>query len=141
MKSVTEKTEAGSAAITRLLPLLIVIIISALITVEYAGYTKILNTKDEISLTMRKYIIRMETHGYLTDDDKTSMTRELEALGMSAIDFIGTTVSEVDYGETIYLNIKGKLTVRSYSIKGLFEGGWGTVTIDIDETSSSTSQQ
>lgn len=141
MERRTVKKEAGNAAVTRLLALIIVIIAAALITVQYAGNTKILNTKDEISLIMRKYIIRMETNGFLTDTDKKAMSEELKAAGMTTVDFTGTTTDEVQYGEIIYLRVKGSISVKSYNVTGLFDGSWGTVTLDIDETRSSTSQK
>lgn len=141
IRSLKGRKESGSSAVAKFLPLLIVIIVVAMITVQYAGYTKVLGKKDEISLTMRKYIIRMETNGYLTSEDKKAMTKELQDIGMTSLDFTGTTINEVKYGEIVYLKLKGELEVKSYNILALLKGEWNTVTIAVNETRSSTSQR
>ena len=65
--------------------------------------------KTEISQLARKYILRMETVGYLTTEDNTSLCQELSAAGVTEINLSGTTQSEVSYGVPITLQISGKL--------------------------------
>ncbi len=141
IKRAARNREAGSAAISRFLPLLIVIVSVSMLLVTFSDYIRILDIKDEISLTMRKYVIRMETAGYLTVDDEKELKSELSALGVTGIDLSGTTMSEVEYGGIIYLHVKGTLNVKVYSIVSIFEGSFGTQLLGIDEVRSSTSQQ
>ncbi len=141
MNKKLRRMESGSVALPRFLTLIIVIIAVSMLTVSYAGYIRIMNYKDDISLIVRKYLIRMETYGYLVSEDKESLLNELQELGIEKIDLSGTTVSEVDYGDIIYISIKGELTVKVFNITQLFTSHWGEETIYIDEYKSSTSQQ
>ena len=56
----------------------------------------------------REYTLIMETEGFLKPSDQASLIAELEEYGMYDISLAGTTMSEVDYGNRIYLCIKGK---------------------------------
>lgn len=71
------------------------------------------NRKEDIK---REYILRMESTGYMTPDDMTSMKSELESIGAYDISFNGTTISKVEYGQYIYLNVTGK--IKTSGIKG-----------------------
>ena len=70
---------------------------------------ELLNRKAEVSQLARKYILRMETVGCLLQEDLTVLTMELEALGVTDINYEGTTVNAVSYGHPIALEIRGKL--------------------------------
>lgn len=135
-----KRTEKGSATIGRFIPLIIVIVSVSMLIVTYTDYIRVLDIKDEISLTMRKYIIRMETSGFLNVDDSNSLVKELNELGVKDVDLTGTTTDEVDYGDTIVLKVSGNLVVDTYNIISLFEGSDDTEIISISEMRSSTSQ-
>ena len=137
---VTREKEEGSAVVPRFLVLIITVVVVSMLAVQFVGYIKVMDIKDEISLTMRKYIIRMETTGYLADDDKKSMLEELNEIGVTGVDFSGTTMHEVEYGNIIDLHITGKLKVKTYNFLAVFKGEWKNEVINIDEISSSTSQ-
>lgn len=79
------------------------------IMLSYMESVSLIHQKAEVSQYARKYILRMETVGYLTTDDRTMLCQELESLGVTEIDLTGTTVSEVPYGTYITLHMKGKL--------------------------------
>lgn len=49
----------------------------------------------------------METEGYLTPEDREALVSELQAEGLYDISLSGTTVSQVSYGDRIYLSITG----------------------------------
>lgn len=76
---------------------------------SFTDNVRLIQEKTEVSQLARKYILRMETVGYLTPADKTALTGELQALGVTEITYEGTTVSEVGYGDSITLQIQGKL--------------------------------
>lgn len=75
----------------------------------YTGSIQLLNSKSQIDQIARKYILRMETVGYLTGNDCLEMTQELTALGATELDYTGSTLNQVDYGATITLVIRGKI--------------------------------
>ncbi len=75
----------------------------------YLDNVEIVEDKMEAAQLARRYILRMETVGYLTPEDERELTKELESLGITEIDFPGTTLSELSYGETIILHITGKI--------------------------------
>ena len=49
----------------------------------------------------------METEGYLKPEDAADLVAELNSYGLTNVSLSGTTMSEVDYGERIYLKITG----------------------------------
>lgn len=55
----------------------------------------------------REYLLIMETEGYLKPEDAVSLVAELNSYGLTSVSLSGTTMSEVDYGERIYLKITG----------------------------------
>lgn len=81
-------------------------------TVVMLGYMEsvsLINQKAAVGQLARKYILRMETVGYLTERDYTLLCQELETIGVSESDLKGTTRHEVAYGAPITLQISGKL--------------------------------
>lgn len=133
--------EEGSSAFMGFLPILMVTIFVALIAIQYIGFIRELEYKEAINMIMRKYIIRMETVGYLTEEEELNIKSELQDIGMENIDLLGSTTREVEYGETIYLYVKGNIQTDILNIINILEGKWETDVIQIDEKRSSTSQQ
>ena len=133
--------EEGSSAFMSFLPLLVVTISVALIAIQYIGFIRELEYKEAINMIMRKYIIRMETVGYLTEEEELNIKSELQDIGMENIDLLGSTTDEVEYGETIYLYVKGNIQTDILNIINILEGKWEKDVIQIDEKRSSTSQQ
>lgn len=68
-----------------------------------------LQQKQEVGQLARKYILRMETVGYLTPADEITLDRELSDMGLEELCLDGTTRNRVGYGETISLSIRGRL--------------------------------
>ena len=82
------------------------------VVVVYLHLSELMMTKLEVSQVTRRYILRMETKGYLDEQDKAGLLAELATLGMEDIALDGTTFLAVGYGETIRLHVKG--SVRSW---------------------------
>ncbi|MCM1056590.1 MAG: hypothetical protein NC517_03160 [Firmicutes bacterium] len=101
------KKERGS--IGDLMAACICMLLMTLLLVSYMDSVRLVDEKTEINQIARKYILRMETVGMLTESDKRLLGRELEAAGASEISLEGTTLERVGYGEEIVLKIKGKL--------------------------------
>ena len=87
----------------------ICIIAMLLVMVSYIDIVGVLEEKEAVGQIARKYILKMETVGVLTQADKLAMIAELENAGVTEVELEGTTLSEVAYGEPIVLQIHGKL--------------------------------
>lgn len=70
---------------------------------------ELLNQKAAVGQLARKYILQMETQGFLSGEARDRLSVELESLGITEISYEGTTFNEVSYGDPITLVIKGKL--------------------------------
>lgn len=79
------------------------------VMLAYMDSVELIQKKTEVGQLARKYILRMETVGYLTAEDRTALTQALTDMGVTEIDYAGTTMGEVAYGAPIVLKIQGKL--------------------------------
>lgn len=73
------------------------------------AHMAILQKKVSMGQIARKYMLRMETVGYLEGQKETELRKELADLGITELSLEGTTTEPVSYGEVITLSIKGKL--------------------------------
>lgn len=80
-----------------------------IVMMSYMKSVSLIQQKTQVNQIARKYILRMETVGYLDDSDQALLYRELEEAGVTELDLGGTTLQEVAYGEQITLQIRGKL--------------------------------
>ncbi|MBO5336922.1 MAG: hypothetical protein J6A94_07335 [Lachnospiraceae bacterium] len=99
-----QRGNVGNLMITGICMLAMTVVMLA-----YFDNVELLHQKDEMGQLARKYILKMETTGYLTVEDMLLLTDELEAMGVTEIQYGGTTVNAVPYGEAITLQIQGKL--------------------------------
>lgn len=98
-------------------------------------YTGLLLQKVSVSQTARRYLLKMETEGYLDSGEKDKMLRELRDMGVTDIDLTGTTLLPVSYGDTVELHIKGKVTAK---IPG--DTGFTRQKVSIEEVRMSTAK-
>lgn len=82
------------------------------VMMAYLGCARLVQQKTQVSQIARKYILRMETVGMLTDEDRAALSSELEAAGVTMIRLEGSTVWQVNYGEPITLQIQGMMEER-----------------------------
>ena len=85
------------------------ILAMTVVVLSYMESVELIRQKTETGQLARKYILRMETVGYLTGEDRTVLTGELMDMGITDIDYSGTTMGEVGFGSPITLHISGKL--------------------------------
>ena len=78
----------------------------------YMDSVSLLQQKEHVGQLARKYILRMETVGYLTVGDRALLMNELRDMGVTEVDCAGTTLTPVTYGEKLVLRISGKLEGR-----------------------------
>ncbi|URZ16318.1 hypothetical protein [Clostridium felsineum] len=64
----------------------------------------------------RKYMLKIEEDGYLKEENSEKMINEFASIGISNIDISGTTLSPVTYGESVYLKVKYKETIKNLNI-------------------------
>lgn len=81
----------------------------AVLMLAFMDITALVHRKAEVSQIARKYILRMETTGGLSDGDRTSLLQELGEQGVTEADLGVTTGGPVGYGEPVYLEIRGKI--------------------------------
>lgn len=101
------KRERGNAA--DLMSTGICILSMTIVMLSYMGSVSLIHEKTAVSQLARKYILRMETVGFLTETDRITLCQELDTIGVSEITLDGTTLKEVPYGTPIALQISGKL--------------------------------
>ncbi len=85
------------------------VIAMTIMMTAFLGNIRLLDQKEKVGQIARKYILRMETVGYLTANDRQSMLTELAAIGAKEVDLSGSTVNRVDYGSPVILKISGKI--------------------------------
>lgn len=61
---------------------------------------------EDVNSVARAYLLEMETVGYLNPEKKTQLISDLSMLQVNDIDLSGTSMSDVGYGNRIYLDIK-----------------------------------
>ncbi|MBR5248767.1 MAG: hypothetical protein IKV27_07505 [Lachnospiraceae bacterium] len=119
----------------------ICVIAMTVLMLAYMGSVQLLNSKSQIDQITRKYILRMETVGYLTGNDRLEMTQELAALGATELDYTGSTLNQVDYGSAISLVVRGKIPVRTVvSGSDLFNSTQEIIWYEFEERRISTAK-
>ena len=82
------------------------IMVCAFLVIIFGAFAGI-SDKWSMRQAAREYLLIMETEGYLKPEDAVSLVAELNSYGLTSVSLSGTTMSEVDYGERIYLKITG----------------------------------
>lgn len=117
---IEKKEDGGATVVAAMLMNVIGIIVFYLIVTLMIDNTKIMDLRNEIYAINDSYLELMMSEGYLTGDDQKNLTAQLQALGVSELDYTGTTLSPVEYGETISLKIAYKITVQTHFITSVF---------------------
>ena len=84
-----------------------------IIMAAYLGSIRLFYKKADIRQIARKYILSMETNGFLTEDDRRNLEAELVQLGVEKLDLSESTLNKVSYGSFICLVIKGEIASES----------------------------
>jgi len=120
---VLKKKKEGSIIENMIVMLLNMILLCAFLVIIFGAFAGI-SDKWGMRQAAREYTLIMETEGYLNASDQASLIAELESYGMYDISLAGTTMSEVEYGDRIYLCISGKYNDNILA----FAGGISKVT-------------
>lgn len=123
------------------LSIMLTILAMSILVMAYLECTGLMMKKLEIGQISRKYILKMETDGYLDEQNKERMLKELEEAGMSKIDISGTTLQPVSYGDAVYLKIRGNVEGRILGTGDeIWENGFKTATFYVEEEKMSTAK-
>ena len=101
-----------------ILPSIVMILASILLIGSFINLYGVLTVNEEVKQLSRKYMLTMETMGYLDGVNQTQLEHELSALNVTDIDLSGSTMSDVGYGNTIVLNISCRLPLESLNMVG-----------------------
>ena len=101
------KKEAGNVG--EILTMGLCILALTAVMISYMENVQLIAKKAEVGQLARCYLLKMETVGYLAAQDQTQLTAELEKLGMTGIDYEGSTLNPAGYGNDVVLQIHGRL--------------------------------
>lgn len=119
----------------------ICILAMSIVLMVYLSCTDLLSRKGQISQVARCYMLKMETVGCLTEGDRNAMLAELQTIGLQGIDLTGSTVTPVEYGDTIILQIRGKLQGKVWRENhDLFQSVFTVQEIPVEEICMSTAK-
>lgn len=99
-----------------ILPLFISILATVAVVVSFLNVINMVTLDADFNRIGRKYMLEMESVGYLTAAAKTELQQILQEKGAIDIDFAGTTMSEPGYGNPIYLEIVIKVPLEALNI-------------------------
>ena len=132
------------------LPIVAFILLAAILIFMFINYNAAVNKKTEINFIARKYLLMMETQGYLTDGMKADLIQELEDEGfygtntkgaVSASNLAGTTMSNVGYGNEITIVIEVYSNVKMLGSTDIFQAFFTDKIEQISISYSSTSKE
>ncbi len=116
------------------------ILLFTLLIVVFFTNAETVQKKIDINQLSRQYILRMETVGYLTADDRAELTTRLNDIGVTEVSFSGTTLSQVGYGNDIVLEFTGNLHYREITLSSLFSPQASDGVISVHEKRFSTAK-
>ena len=93
------KKEAGNVG--EILTIGLCILALTALMISYMENVQLIAKKAEVGQLARCYLLKMETVGYLAAQDQTQLTAELENLGMTGIDYEGSTLQYKDVARKI----------------------------------------
>lgn len=112
------KKDKGNIAITGI-AILFCIVLCGLLMIYAFYYNDTVSKRSKIDQVMRTYIERMETTGYLTDEQRNDLISDLTESGCSNIVFgTNTTTTLVPYGSYIYLEVTFDVSVTKFQSTG-----------------------
>ena len=106
LKDMIFKKKEATVIENMLVAMVSLIMVCAFLVIIFGAFA---GSSDKWSMRQaaREYLLIMETEGYLKPEDAADLVAELNSYGLTNVSLSGTTMSEVDYGERIYLKITG----------------------------------
>lgn len=110
------KKRKGS--IVDILPSMIMVIAAVMLIMVFFDLYQILSLNEDVKQIARKYMLTMETMGYLDPANQTTLVQELSDLQVTDIDLTGSTMSDAEYGNAVYLQTSCKLPMEQLNMDG-----------------------
>lgn len=102
-----------------ILPNFFCIIVVLVLVILFTSWIANVDNRENLNQICRKYILQMETTGYLTTDMEVELVNDLKNAGMNTVTVESTTTkSQVQYGEDVYLQISGTMNVFDNNVQG-----------------------
>ena len=105
------KKRKGS--VVDILPSMIMVIAAVILITVFFGLYQILSLNEDVKQISRKYMLTMETMGYLDAASRTSLMQDLSDLQLT-----GSTMTDAGYGNAVYLQITCKLPIEQLNMDG-----------------------
>ena len=133
------KKRKGSSVID-FIPILMALFVVTIMVVILTSWVVNIENKNRIDLIARKYLLQMETEGYLTQEGEQSLLSELKENKMTNISLLGTSTSQVGYGNHIELHINGSLEIHNLKWVDLFSIHKDSANIEVNKYLTSTAK-
>ncbi len=130
----------SSANVMNLVTIGMAILAITIVVMVYLQCTELMLLKLEVSQVSRKYILKMETEGYLTPHNQNELLLELKELGLKNVELTGTTLLPVPYGDTIILRIKGNVQKNMLKQEEVWNGATDVKLLELEEKRMSTAK-
>lgn len=112
------KRDNGSTA-SSILPNFFCIVVVLVFVMLFTSWVANVDRRENLNQICRKYILQMETTGYLTTEMANNLTNELMTAGMTSVTIESdTTREQVDFGADIFLKISGTMYAFDYRVQG-----------------------
>lgn len=133
-----KKTKKDDGSFMSMASIIMTILFVGLLLIAFTSWMSNINRKTELDSIARKYMLAMETTGYLTNSQEQAMTIELEEAGLNNVIYTGSTMVKQSYGSEITLSITGDMKMYIFASSG-FENDSriGTSRIHIEHSSTS----
>lgn len=128
------------ANIMNLVTIGIAILAITIVVMVYLQCTELMLLKLEVSQVSRKYILKMETEGYLTPQNQNELLLELKELGLTNTELTGSTLMPVSYGDTIVLRIRGNVQKNMLGREEVWNGSTDVRVLLVEEKRMSTAK-
>lgn len=132
-----------NASTIHMFSIVFTVVFIALLLIIFAGIASNINRRNDVDLIARKYLLKMEIEGGLTDELKEDLTKELGKYGVININLNGSTIvddsSVSNYGEVITLSISGDMRFITYNsnVNKIFDNSITLIPLEIKKSSTS----
>lgn len=134
------KKKKGTTIIPDLIMVFMILIPIFAIAITFLNIGRDTIKAARIENIANEYLLRMESKGYLNSQDEIDLKQELKDVGVENIDLTGTTRTNIGYGKTIKLRVKGIYKVKVLDMNGEDKGNkLESTPIDITRQSVSKS--
>ena len=80
------------------LPALVTIVFMGMLWIGSMVTASNIDKSSALNQVTRKYMLRMEADGYLTEENRAAMVTEFQELGVEGVTLTGTDLTDVGYG-------------------------------------------